>query len=112
MAGEIYFSNLAGNFDYQQILDQVQYIKSQQILLLQEREAHIQSKKDAITNYRTLIKDLQGIFEDLVSPTLFAEKSVSISDETALSVTITDPTQVSESNLDISVLQLAKMMYG
>ncbi len=108
MAGEIYFSNLAGNFDYQQILDQMQYIKSQQIFLLQERESIIQQKKDAVANYRTLIKDIQGIFEDLVSPTLFAEKSVSISDETAISVTITDPTKVSESNLDISVTQLAK----
>ncbi len=108
MAGEFYLSNLVGNFDYQPILEKFKLYKSQQIFLLQEREQKIQQKKVAYKDFYNLLKNFKNITEDILQPTLFSEKSVSVSDENVLSVTITDPTKVTEANIDIQVNQLAQ----
>ena len=41
MAGEIFLSNLSGQFDYQQILQKFQQLKFQQVSLLQDQEESI-----------------------------------------------------------------------
>ncbi len=108
MAGEVYLSNLVGNFDYKPILDKFRLYKSQQIFFLQDKENLIKQKKSAYKEYYNLLDGFKDTLDQLLSPSLFSEKSVSISDETVLDVTITNPEKVTESNLDISVIQLAQ----
>ncbi len=108
MAGEIYLSNLVGNFDYQPILDKFREYKSQQILLLQEKEADIIQKKSAYKNFYNLLDTVKDAVDNLLAPSLFSEKSAAVSDETVMSVSITNPEKLSPTNLDIQVIKLAQ----
>jgi len=108
MAGELYLSNLAGGFDYQQILDQVYYIKATQIQYYKNQETVLQNKKSALEKFGSLIDDFKDVMNDLFDPSIFEKKSVSVSDDTKLDVTVTDPTAISATTFDVSVLQLAQ----
>ncbi len=108
MAGEFYLSNLVGNFDYKEILDKFKVFKSQEILLLQQREQKIAQKKAAYKEFANLIDSFKDVVENVLKPTLFSEKSVKVSNENAVSVTVTDPTKVPPTNIDFEVLQLAQ----
>ena len=108
MAGEFYLSNLVGTFDYQEILDKFRIYKSQQIFLLQEKENFLNQKKAAYNEFTSILNDFKSSLDNLLSPSLFSEKSATVSDETVLNVSITNPEKVSEANLDISVIQLAQ----
>lgn len=108
MAGEIYLSNITGNFDYAEMLNNIRMIKSQQILLLQQRESEIEAKKQAISDFGNILKDMQKLLDEVTTLSILDEKSVSVSDETAVDVTITNPSAVSPTNIDITVNQLAK----
>ncbi len=108
MAGEIFLSNITGNFDYAEMLNNIRMIKSQQILLLQQRENEIETKKQAISDFGNLLKDMQDLLDDVTTLSILDEKSVSVSDETAIDVSITDPSALSPTNIDITVNQLAK----
>ncbi len=108
MANEIYLSNLVGNFDYQQILEKFKLYKSQEIFILQDRENAIKQKKSAYKEYVNLLDNFKDTLDQLLAPSLFSEKSATVSDETAVSVSITNPEKVSPSNLDLQVIQLAQ----
>ncbi len=108
MAGEFYLSNLVGNFDYKEILDKFKVYKSQEIFLLQEKEQKIAQKKSAYKEFANLLDSFKDIVENVLKPTLFSEKSVKVSNENAVSVTVTDPTKVPPTNIDFEVLQLAQ----
>ncbi|WP_457568576.1 flagellar filament capping protein FliD [Desulfurobacterium sp.] len=108
MAGEIYLSNLVGGFDYQQILDQMYALKSVQIQYYQQRESELQNKKSALSSFDSLLEKFQDVANDLFDDTLFQQKTVSVSDESALKVTVTDPTAVDASSFDVSVVQTAR----
>ncbi|WP_456426369.1 flagellar filament capping protein FliD [Desulfurobacterium sp.] len=108
MAGELYLSNLVGGFDYQQILDQMYSIKSVQIQYYQQRESELQNKKSALSSFDSLLEKFQDVANDLFDDSIFEQKSVSVSNESAVNVTITDPTAVDASSFDLSVVQTAK----
>ncbi len=108
MAGEVYLSNLVGNFDYQPILEKFRLYKSQQIFLLQDKEALLQQKKSAYASFGNLIDKIKDSVDNLLNPTLFSEKLAEVSDETVVSVSITNSSALSETNIDLQVNQLAK----
>jgi len=108
MAGEIYLSNLSGQFDYQSILDKYLELKNQQIAILQEKEAKIYDKKYSYQNFSELLTNLNTSFEKLTDPALFEQKSVFVSDESVLTATVTDPAKISDTSLNITSKQLAK----
>ncbi len=108
MAGELSISNLVGGFDYQQILDQMYSLKSVQIQYYQQRESELQNKKSALSSFDSLLENFQDVANDLFDDSIFQQKAVSVSDESAVKVTITDPTAVDASSFDVSVIQTAK----
>jgi len=108
MAGEIYLSNLSGQFDYQSMLDKYQKLKNQQIALLQEKEAKIYDKKNAYQNFAGLLDNFNSSFEKLTDTTIFDQKVISISNESVLTATITDPSKLKDTNLNIVSKQLAQ----
>ncbi len=108
MAGEIYLSNLVGNFDYAEMLNNIKMIKSQQIFLLQQRENQIKSKKDAISDFGDILKDMQDLLNKISDLTKLDKKAVSVSDESVAEVSITDHSVLSTSNIDITVNRLAQ----
>ncbi|OMH40451.1 flagellar filament capping protein FliD [Desulfurobacterium indicum] len=108
MAGELSISNLVGGFDYQQILDQMYSLKSVQIQYYQQRESELQNKKSALSSFDSLLEKFQDIANDLFDDSIFQQKAVSVSNESAVKVTITDPTAVDASSFDVSVVQTAK----
>ncbi|WP_029522587.1 flagellar filament capping protein FliD [Persephonella sp. KM09-Lau-8] len=108
MAGEIYLSNLTGGFDYQQILDSMRALKSQQIYLLQSREDQIKQKKSALSDYAKILNDFKSYFNKVTDLFELDKKKVSVSDENVIDVIITDDTKLIPSTIDIQVNQLAK----
>ena len=108
MAGEIYLSNLSGQFDYQTILDKYQQLKSQQIAILQEKEAAIYNKKFAYQSFGDLLSSFASSFEKATDLATFDKKNVVVSNENILKATITDSSKMSETNLNIVSKQLAK----
>ena len=108
MAGEIYLSNLSGQFDYQTILQKYQEIKFQQVQLIQQKEQAVQKQESAFKTFANMLQDFKNDFEALVDPKLLDQKSVQVSDESVATVTITDASKLQDISLDFTVGQLAK----
>ena len=108
MAGELFISDLAGGFDYNEILQKVQLLKSQQIAILREREDLLSQKKAAISDFGDIVSELQDIFDDLTSGDLSYEKQITVSNEDIIEASITNKYKAIPSNVDITVNQLAK----
>ncbi len=108
MAGEFFVSNLVGNFDYNEILQQMQSVKSQKVAFLQQQEQQVEQKKSAMSNFGSLVDEFKALNDELTGTSLFDNKSVTVSDDSVLSVTVTDPSRASAANLDIQVDQLAQ----
>lgn len=108
MAGEIYLSNLSGQFDYQSILQKFQELKTKQILLLQQKEDEIQQKKSAYSTFGSMLKDFQKSLDSLLDDDIFYSKNINVSNENILTATVTDPSKLSETSLSITTKQLAK----
>jgi flagellar hook-associated protein 2 len=108
MAGELNVTGLVNNFDMNSILQQIQAIKSQQILMLQQEQQQISDKKTVISNIQSILKNLQSSINNISDPATLNAKSVNVSNTNILTASITDPTQASEGNYDISISQLAK----
>lgn len=108
MAGEFFVSNLVGDFDYNQILQQMQSVKSLKVSFLQQKEQQLEQKKSAISNFGSLADELKSIADELTGTSLFDNKSVTASDDSVLSLSVTDPSKASAANLDIQVNQLAR----
>lgn len=108
MAGELFVSNLTGSFDYNDLLQKTQELKSQQVTVLQQKEALLYQKDAALSSFATTMKTFQEKFVALTDPALFDKKSATVSNESAFTATITDHAAVSATDMDISVTQLAQ----
>ncbi len=108
MAGELFISDLAGGFDYNEILQKVQFLKSQQIAILQEKENTLSQKKSAISDFGDILSELQDIFDELTSGDLSYEKKVTVSDENVIEASITNKYKAVPATVDIKINQLAK----
>ena len=107
MAGELYISNLAGTFDYQEIL--ALYYQSQiaPVQLLQQQEAELSEKASALEEFQSLIDNFYDAFNSLTSTTLLEEKSVEVSSPEVLQATVIDPLEAVEGSYQVTVSQLA-----
>ncbi len=108
MAGELFISDLAGGFDYNEILQKVQLLKSQQIAILREREDMLSQKKAAISDFGDIVSEFQDIFDDLTGGDLSYEKQITVSDEDVIEASITNKYKAIPASVDITVNQLAK----
>ncbi len=107
MAGEIYLSNLSGQFDYQTILQKYQELKFQQVSLVRQKESAVQQKKSAFEAFATSLEDFKKSFVTLTDTTLLDKKNVRVSDETIVSATITNASAVNPTDLHFAINQLA-----
>lgn len=106
MAGEIYFNNLTGRFDWGSIIDQIIKIKSLPIQRLSKEAEQIKAKQTALQKLITAINDFSKLFENLDVDSLFKGKRVDISDSSILGATATEKTP--NVSLNINVNQLAQ----
>ena len=107
MAGEIYLSNLSGQFDYQAILQKYQELKFQQVSLIRQKESAVQQKKSAFETFATSLEDFKKSFDALTDTTLLDKKNVTVSDETVATATINNASVVNPADLHFTVNQLA-----
>ena len=108
MAGEIYLSNLSGQFDYQAILDKYEQLKLEQVNLIQSKEFKVQQAKSAFKSYASMLEEFKNSFEEIADGTFFDQKKIAISNDQTASVSIIDDTLVEPTQLDFTVTALAK----
>ncbi len=108
MAGELYISNLAGTFDYQEILNLYYQSQSAPINLLKSQESKLSEKETALNEFNSDIQKFYDAFNSLTSSYELDNKSVSVSDSSVLSASITDPLSAQEGSYVVEVDQLAK----
>lgn len=108
MAGELTVTGLLNNFDINSVLQQIQAIKSQQILLLQQKQQTVSDKKSALSDIQNILKNIQNTVNNITDPTIAYAKSVNLSNPNVATVSITDPTQVQTGVYSLTVNQLAQ----
>ena len=107
MAGELNVTGLVNGFDMNSILQQIQAIKSKQILMLQAQQQQISDKKTVISNIQSILKNLQSSINNISDSSTVNAKSVNVANPNILTASITDPTQTSEGSYNINISQLA-----
>lgn len=108
MAGELNVTGLVNGFDMNSILQQIQALKSQQVLLLQQKQQSISDKKSAISDIQTILKNIQNTVNNITNPNIAYAKSVNLSNPNIANVNITDPTAVNVGTFSLTVNQLAQ----
>ena len=108
MAGEIYLSNLSGQFDYKQILDKYEQLKLEQINLIQSKELKVQQAKSAFKSYASMLEDFKNSFEAIADGAFFDQKKITLSNEQIASVSVVNDSAVEPTQLDFTVTALAK----
>lgn len=106
MAGEIYFNNLTGKFDWGSIIDQIIKIKSFPLQRLSAEAQQIQAKQSSIQKLLDAVKGLSQVFEKLKADDLFKGKRVDSSDSSVLTATASENTP--NVMLNVDVLKLAQ----
>jgi flagellar hook-associated protein 2 len=108
MSGEIYVSNLAGTFDYQEILNAYYQAQMRSVSFLENQESILEKKVSAVNEFSNKIDNIYTSFNNLTSTNILNEKKVSVSDDNVLTATITDPQSAIKGSVEIDVKQLAK----
>ncbi|RUM91141.1 MAG: flagellar hook protein [Thermovibrio sp.] len=108
MSGEIYVSNLAGMFDYQEILNTYYQAQMRSVSFLENQESILEDKISAVNEFSNKIDNIYSSFNNLTSTNILNEKKVSVSDDNVITATITDPQSAIEGSVEIDVKQLAK----
>lgn len=106
MAGEIYFNNLTGRFDWGSIIDQIIRLKSIPIQRLSQEAQQVQAKQSALQGLTNAVGDLSKLFENLNVDDLFRSKKANSSDSSVLTATVTE--DVPNITLNLSVSKLAQ----
>ncbi len=106
MAGEIYFNNLTGKFDWGSIIDQIIKIKSLPLQRLSKEAQQIQAKQSATQKLLDAVKSLSQVFENLTVDDLFKGKRAESSDNSVLTATASENTP--NVTLNVEVLKLAQ----
>ncbi len=104
MAGEIYFNNLTGRFDWGSIVDQIIRLKSIPIQRLSQEAQQIQARQSALQGLTNAVGDLSRLFADLNMDDLFKGKRANSSDSSVLTATATENTPNVTINLSVSKL--------
>ncbi len=106
MAGEIYFNNLTGKFDWGSVIDQIIKVKSLPLQRLSQEAQQIQARQSALQKLTEAVRGLSQSFESLNVDDLFKGKRAESSDSSVLTATATENTP--NVTLNISVNQLAQ----
>ncbi|MCS7171546.1 MAG: flagellar filament capping protein FliD [Aquificaceae bacterium] len=106
MAGEIYFNNLTGKFDWGSIVDQILKIKATPIQRLSQEANQVQSKQNALQSLIDALGNLSKTFENLSVNDLFKGKRATSSDSSVLNAKATE--DAPNVMLNLSVNQLAQ----
>lgn len=106
MAGEIYFNNLTGRFDWGSVVDQIIRLKSIPIQRLSQEAQQVQARQSALQGLSSAVSDLSRLFETLNVDDLFKSKRATSSDSSVLVATATE--NAPNITLNISVNQLAQ----
>lgn len=106
MAGEIYFNNLTGRFDWGSIVDQIIRIKSLPLQRLSQEAEQVQKRQSALQKLTNGISGLSQLFEALDVDKLFKAKRADSSDNSVLIASAGENTP--NITLNISVNQLAQ----
>ncbi|WPM32373.1 flagellar filament capping protein FliD [Hydrogenobacter sp. T-2] len=104
MAGEIYFNNLTGRFDWGSIIDQIIRLKSIPIQRLSQEAQQVQARQSALQGLTNAVGDLSKLFENLNVDDLFRGKRANSSDSSVLTATSTENTPNVTINLSVSKL--------
>ena len=105
----VYLSNLAGTFDFNEILDI--YKKAQEVYVdvLKDQKDSLEKKLEAINDFTALVFDLSNKFDSLVDSSLLERtKSASSSNEGVLTAQVSDYSKAIEGEVTVEVNQLAK----
>lgn len=108
MAGEINVTGLVNGFDMNSVLQQIQAIKSKQVLLLQQKQQSISDKRSAVSDILSTLKSIQNTANSITDPNIAYAKSVSLSNQNVANVVVSDPTTVNTGTFSLTVNQLAQ----
>ncbi|WP_448583518.1 flagellar filament capping protein FliD [Thermocrinis sp.] len=105
MAGEIYFSNITGRFDWGSIVDQILRIKSLPLERMTQESAQIKAKQESLSKLANAIDAFNNLFSNLNVDDLFKSKSATSSNTDVL--TATASANAPNITLNVTVNQLA-----
>lgn len=108
MVGNISVTGLAGGFDYNSVLQQIQYLKSQQIFMMQDRQKQIQQKKAVVNDVRSLLNSIRNSISSFDDQTVLYAKTVNVDNQSIVSTSITDHNKAQIGVYNITVNKLAK----
>lgn len=108
MAGELNVSGLVNNFDMNSVLQQIQALKSQQILYFQSQQQALNDKKTVVSNIKSILNNIQNTLSNFTDPSVVNAKTVNVTNSTVLNATVTDSTKVQEGSYSINITQLAQ----
>ncbi len=106
MAGEIYFNNLTGQFDWGSIVDQIMKMKSLPLQRLQQESQRLQSLQESYSKVLNPVNSLKSLFDNLNLENLFNQKTAVSSNPNVL--TATAGANTPNVSLNIQVNQLAQ----
>ena len=107
MAGEFYLSNIAGEFDYQQVLDVYYRAKTVPIQQLKMQEQLLDSKIQAFNSFKSVLSKVKDAFEK-IDVDKIGYKTASVSDSSIASVSVEDQDKAIPGTYEIEVNRLAK----
>lgn len=108
MAGELNVTGLVNSFDMNSVLQQIQAIKSQQILYLQTQQQAISNKKTVLSNIQSIVNNLQNTTSNLTDTSVINAKTVNVSNPAIINATVTDSAKVQEGSYNVTITQLAQ----
>ncbi|MCS6998427.1 MAG: flagellar filament capping protein FliD [Aquificaceae bacterium] len=106
MAGEVYFNNLTGKFDWGSIVDQLIKIKSIPIQRLSQEATRVHQLQSALNKLSQSLSAFSSFLSSLDPEGVLKGKRAISSDETVLTATASDNTP--DVNLKITVDQLSR----
>lgn len=106
MAGEIYFNNVTGRFDWGSIIDQIIKLKSIPLQRLTQEAQGLQAKQNALSKLSQAVNDFSNLFENLSTDDLFKGKKAVSSDNSVLTASASENTP--NVSLNITVNRLAQ----
>ncbi len=106
MAGEIYFNNITGRFDWGSIIDQIIKLKSMPIQRLSQEAQQVKAKQDALSKLQQAVQDFSSLFNSLDVESLFKSKKATSSDSSVLTATANE--QAPDIALNITINSLAQ----
>ncbi len=104
MAGEIYFNNVTGRFDWGSVVEQIIRAKSIPLQKLSQEAQQIQAKQSALQGLAGAMGELSKLFENLNVDELFRGKRANSSDSSVLTATATENAPNVTLNLSVSKL--------